>query len=236
MQKPAGCPQTPQIAAALGETASVPLQGHVDFKRLLRERYFSPGTEVDADAPVVGRRDRSASHPHCGSLPRRCEDAVDIAGSVPLPGLSIRRARDPLRQSRRSPTTPVAESGSLISCAIHAAIGAMVVCRSPQPLHVAIMIKHEKTNGGRQIAVDAFRIDRGNHSRQGRIAPRRDLLECIPERIFEADAGLMTPNNDRPLDDKRFHADPLPTFPQEDCSIRHSNGYHTQVYRYMFVD
>jgi hypothetical protein len=79
MQKPAGCPQTPQIAAALGETASVPLQGHVDFKRLLRERYFSPGTEVDAEAPVVGHRDRSASHP----IAVRCQEDVKTRSISP---------------------------------------------------------------------------------------------------------------------------------------------------------
>src|SRR6516164_10384096 len=74
--------------------------------------------------------------------------------------------------------------------------------------HVTIIIKHEEPNGRRQIAVRALR-DGGNQIRQGAPATRCNLLETAPERIFEADAGLVTSDDDRSLDDRRFHAQPL---------------------------
>jgi hypothetical protein len=36
----------------------------------------------------------------------------------------------------------------------------------------------------------------------------RDLLQAIPEIIFKADAGLVTIDSDRTLDDCGFHGGP----------------------------
>src|SRR5712672_1170368 len=74
--------------------------------------------------------------------------------------------------------------------------------------HRAIMIEHEQANGRRQIAGRAPGIDGGNHFGQGDVALRRDLLESLPKCIFEADAGLVTRDDDRALNDKRFHDSP----------------------------
>src|SRR5262249_41510994 len=70
---------------------------------------------------------------------------------------------------------------------------------------VAIEIEHKQTNRRRQVAVLSLGIDRGDEVRQGHIAPAGDLLEPPPERILEADAGLVASDDDGALDDRRFH-------------------------------
>src|SRR5882762_3044691 len=70
---------------------------------------------------------------------------------------------------------------------------------------VAIEAEHEEANGRRQIAALAVGVDRGNQLRQGRVALAGDLLEAIPERVLEADAGLVAANDDGALDHLRFH-------------------------------
>src|SRR5205823_6609789 len=41
--------------------------------------------------------------------------------------------------------------------------------------------------------------------RQCHVAPTGDLLEALPEGILEADARLVSSDDDGPLDDRRFH-------------------------------
>src|SRR2546430_5660730 len=70
---------------------------------------------------------------------------------------------------------------------------------------VAVEVEHEETNGRRQVAVLSLRIDHGDEVRQRHVAPAGNLLEPFPERILEADAGLVAGDDDRAFDDRRFH-------------------------------
>src|SRR5262249_40222780 len=70
---------------------------------------------------------------------------------------------------------------------------------------VAIEIEHEQANRRRQVAVLPLGIDRGDEVRQGHVAPGGDLLEPLPERILEADAGFVTSDDNGAFDDRRFH-------------------------------
>ena len=54
----------------------------------------------------------------------------------------------------------------------------------------------------------AVGIDGRHHFRQGDVAIGCDLLQSLPECIFETDAGLVTRNDDRTLDDERLHKPP----------------------------
>src|SRR6266550_3243542 len=56
----------------------------------------------------------------------------------------------------------------------------------------------------------AVRIDRGNKLRNRHVALICDLLQPLPECIFEAHAGLVTGDNNRAFDDRRFHPPPPP--------------------------
>src|SRR3984957_20539938 len=67
------------------------------------------------------------------------------------------------------------------------------------------MVEHEQPDGRRQIAVRTSCIDLGDEVRQRLVAADGDFLEPSPEGVFKADAGLMTGDNDRALDDWRFH-------------------------------
>src|SRR5262249_57050133 len=66
-------------------------------------------------------------------------------------------------------------------------------------------IEHEQANRRRQVAVLPLGIDRGDEVRQGHVAPAGDLLEPLPERILEADAGFVTSDDNGAFDDRRFH-------------------------------
>src|SRR5262245_46966285 len=70
---------------------------------------------------------------------------------------------------------------------------------------VAIEIEHKQTDRRRQVAVLSLGINRGDEIRQGHVAPVGDLLEAPPERILEADTGLVASDDDGALDDRRFH-------------------------------
>ena len=69
----------------------------------------------------------------------------------------------------------------------------------------AVVIENEQADRGRQIAVAAIGVDRGHHVRQRQLPAVRDLLQSFPERVFETDAGLVTRNDDRAFDNRRFH-------------------------------
>src|SRR5262249_32479871 len=70
---------------------------------------------------------------------------------------------------------------------------------------VAEMREDEEANGGRQVAVLPGRVDGRNDLGQGHAARPGDFLQRLPERVFEANAGLVTGNDDRALDDRGFH-------------------------------
>jgi hypothetical protein len=64
-----------------------------------------------------------------------------------------------------------------------------------------VMVEHEQPDGRRQIAVWASRINLGDEVRQCLVEAGGDFLERPPEGVFKADAGLMTGDNYRPLED-----------------------------------
>src|ERR1700730_17642354 len=68
-----------------------------------------------------------------------------------------------------------------------------------------VVVEHEQPDGRRQIAVRASGIDLGDEIRPRVVAADGDFLEPSPEGVFKADAGLMTGDDDRALDDWRFH-------------------------------
>src|ERR1700730_19461172 len=69
----------------------------------------------------------------------------------------------------------------------------------------SVMVEHEQPDGRRQIAVWASGINLGDEVRQCLVEAVGDFLERPPEGVFKADTGLMTGDNDRALDDWRFH-------------------------------
>ena len=48
-------------------------------------------------------------------------------------------------------------------------------------------------------------IDLSDEFRQRHVANAGDLFHAVPESLFEADAGLVARDHDRPFDDRRFH-------------------------------
>jgi len=48
-------------------------------------------------------------------------------------------------------------------------------------------------------------IDRGDQLRKGHAALTGDLLQTVPELVFEADAGLVACNDNRALRNRRLH-------------------------------
>src|SRR5258708_34866096 len=64
----------------------------------------------------------------------------------------------------------------------------------------AVEIQNKQAQARRQIALLALHVDRRHEMRQGRAASDRDLLERLPKRILETDAGLVAGNHDGTLD------------------------------------
>src|SRR5262249_44573555 len=79
-------------------------------------------------------------------------------------------------------------------------------CRKSSRAGGAIMIEHEEADRRRQIALVARGVDSGDELRKRSVADRGYLLQRIPERVLEADAGLVTGNDDRAFDHRAFHA------------------------------
>jgi hypothetical protein len=48
------------------------------------------------------------------------------------------------------------------------------------------------------------RVDPSNQIGQSQMIPPRNLLQSFPERIFEADAGLVAGDDDGSFDHRRF--------------------------------
>src|SRR6516164_7655870 len=85
-----------------------------------------------------------------------------------------------------------------------------------------IMGKYEQSNCRRQIPVLTPPIDDGDQIRQCLSAENGDFLECFPKGIFEANAGLMTSDDNRALFDERSHCPnslSAPALSSQGCGI-----------------
>src|SRR5216684_5160407 len=63
------------------------------------------------------------------------------------------------------------------------------------------VVEHEQPDRRGQIALLAVCVDLANQLGQRHVACAGDLFHAGPERLFEADAGLVAGNHDRSLDD-----------------------------------
>ncbi len=66
------------------------------------------------------------------------------------------------------------------------------------------VIEHECADGRRKIALAAL-INFDDQIGELQLTRYRDLLETVPERVLEADAGSVPGDDDRSFDDWRFH-------------------------------
>ena len=64
------------------------------------------------------------------------------------------------------------------------------------------VVEHEQADRGRQVALLTIGVDLANHLGQRHAALVGNLLHAVPERLFEADAGLVAANHDRALHDR----------------------------------
>src|SRR5215510_8773486 len=69
----------------------------------------------------------------------------------------------------------------------------------------AEVVQHEQANRRRQIALLTIAVDLADQLRQRHVARARNFLHAVPECLFEADAGLVTGNDNRTFDDGRLH-------------------------------
>src|ERR1051326_4703253 len=69
----------------------------------------------------------------------------------------------------------------------------------------SVIVEDEQANRRGQIALAPAAVDRGDEIGQGHVPDRCDLFQPLPERILEADAGLVSGDHDRSFDDRRFH-------------------------------
>ena len=74
----------------------------------------------------------------------------------------------------------------------------------------AIIIEHEDADRRGQITAATGAVDDADQLGQALPSRLRDLFERSPERIFDADAGLVARDDDRALDHRRFHIGSLP--------------------------
>src|SRR5437016_12342317 len=102
-------------------------------------------------------------------------------------GVGLRTSRAQLRRPRRQ---HLARRGAL------AAVFADLA---------TVEIKDEQADGGREIAVPALGVNRSDQVGERHVAPARDFLQSLPERVFKADAGLVTGDDDGAFDYRRFH-------------------------------
>ena len=69
----------------------------------------------------------------------------------------------------------------------------------------AEIVQHEKADRRGQIALLAVAVDLADQFGQRHVAQARDFLHAVPERLFEADTGLVAGDHDRAFDDRRLH-------------------------------
>src|SRR5258708_6019153 len=69
----------------------------------------------------------------------------------------------------------------------------------------AEIMREEEGDWGREIALLAVAVDLADQFGQRHVALSRNLFHAIPERLFEADAGLVAGDHDRALHYRRFH-------------------------------
>lgn len=67
------------------------------------------------------------------------------------------------------------------------------------------MIEHEKPDARGKIAMPAIGIDRGDKLRQGHIPRSGDILKALPESVLKTDTCLVTGDDNRAFNDRRFH-------------------------------
>lgn len=63
-------------------------------------------------------------------------------------------------------------------------------------------VEHEKADSGGQIALLAAAVDLGDRVRQSRVLTLCDLLQPLPELIFQTDACLVSADDNRALYDR----------------------------------
>lgn len=51
----------------------------------------------------------------------------------------------------------------------------------------------------------AIGVDLGDQLRQGDVTLGGDFLQAVPEHVFKADTGLVPGNDNRALENRRFH-------------------------------
>ena len=66
-----------------------------------------------------------------------------------------------------------------------------------------VKAQDKKPDSRRQVGMSALSIDRRHQLRQPHVASNSDLPEGLPEVVFEANAGFMTRDHDRSLEDPR---------------------------------
>ena len=66
----------------------------------------------------------------------------------------------------------------------------------------ANVVEHKEPDGGREVAVKTLLINTCHHARQGHVFAVCNLLQPAPKWTFQTDAGLMSGDDDRSLDDK----------------------------------
>jgi hypothetical protein len=70
---------------------------------------------------------------------------------------------------------------------------------------LAIVFENEQTEGRRQAAPLAFVVDFKDKFVDSNFFDSSNLLERVPERVFQTDAGLVTVEIHRSFCDRRFH-------------------------------
>jgi hypothetical protein len=73
----------------------------------------------------------------------------------------------------------------------------------------ARLFKDKHPNRRRQVAVLAFSVDVTHEFGEVHAAPMRNLTQLIPEYVFETDAGAMSADDDRALENARSQISPL---------------------------
>ena len=70
---------------------------------------------------------------------------------------------------------------------------------------VPVELEHEQADCRRQVCALAVLVNFGDQIGKGALPRRGDFLQARPERIFQADAGLVTPDHDGSLDHGGCH-------------------------------
>src|ERR1700712_5380987 len=69
----------------------------------------------------------------------------------------------------------------------------------------AEIVEHEKPDRRRQVALLAVAVDLADQFGQRHVSQARNFLHAVPEGFLEADAGLVTGDDDGTFDNGRLH-------------------------------